>query len=304
MALPRNVPPAPPFAPPAPPSAPPASGLPQRAVRQPSAPPLADLPQRDVRQPSAPPAPPPFELEAEHSIQFELDEEGGFPSVQSIKPADEAAHGTALASAEHRQEMSASPASSGRGDILATASEMGFTGLDLDAFGVLPTISLKEGVYQTGDGSINLGESFLCHMYGSKPKYIYKTSLPLVNGKPHPDSEILYSFDDVVSTTGVNLKKRKAEWEAKGIEWQPKKYVDIRIGILRDEHDNEPRLALLSVPPTSVANFTNISLQLLNWCRSTGNQPGERVVKVSKGPKVMKVAFPFHPMKFELLPAL
>lgn len=187
---------------------------------------------------------------------------------------------------------------SGSDDIVKLAESQGFFGLDLNAFGVLPTISLKEGQFQSGDGGLLLGDSFTCYFFGGKPKYVYKTDL----AQNDPRHEIYYSFDQLVSSGGVSIKDKISKWEAAGITWTRKDYIDARIGIVRDQNNPEPMLALLSIPPTSTQNYTNLALQLMHWYRMTGKDAATRLVRVWKGPKVVKVAFPFHPIKFDLLP--
>lgn len=186
----------------------------------------------------------------------------------------------------------------GNADIVATAEAYGFTGIDLNAFGVLPTLSLKNGAFQSGDGALVLGEEFHCHVYGGRPKYVYKTDL-LQND---PRYDICYTFDDeYASGSGIPIQKKLSEWKAVGIPFSKKNYVDLRIGILR-EAGGDPLLALLSIPPTSVSNYTNLTIQLMHWAQMTLREPGERVVRVWKGPLVTKVKFPFNPIKFDVLP--
>lgn len=184
------------------------------------------------------------------------------------------------------------------GDIIAIAENYGFKGLDLTAFGVLPIVVLKNDIFMVNDGSLRFGEEFYCIIYGGEPKFVYKTDL----GEKDPRNDLFYTYDEkYISGSGTSIQTRLAEWKKQGLPYLRKDYIDVRIGVLRDGYD-EPLLALLSVPPTSKANYTNIVLQLVNWAKGSGYSPSDRTVRVFKGPVVQKVKHPFYPIKFEMMP--
>lgn len=246
-----------------------------------------------------PPSPPEMETVSEDpSYERQQLDQGKLPwndeaaVDQSAPPEQEQPHYPAPGGGGHAVSTQVG------GDVIALAENYGFKGLDLTAFGVLPIIVLKDEVFQVNDGSIRFGEEFYCLVYGADPKFVYKTDL----GERDPRNDLFYTYDDqFISGSGNTVQSRLAEWKKQGLPYLRKDYIDIRVGVLREGYD-EPLLAILSVPPTSKANYTNIALQLVNWAKSVAGNPADRMVRVFKGPKVTKVKHPFCPIKFELMP--
>lgn len=276
---------APPPVPPTPPAAPQKY---QEQVRQEAVP----QPEAPVYQPAAPSQVPYTLVENEipfsdahqtAEVPFEVETEDALQGAMAVQPAT-----------SRNLSMGAT------GNVLQQAEQYGYTGLDLNAFGVLPVISLKNEKFQTGDGALVFGESFLCRSLGGAPKYVYKTDL----SEKDPRSDIFYTYDnEYVSGSGQLVKAKLAEWQSANIPFVRRDYRDLRIGVIKDgAPQDDMMLAILSIPPTSVSNYTNIILQLMQWANLTSRDPSERVIKVWKGPLVTKVRFPFYPIKFTLIP--
>ena len=177
--------------------------------------------------------------------------------------------------------------------MIQAAEELGFTGIDLNQFGVFPVISLKNDQFQSSDGAIRLGEEFYCRVLGGRDKYVYKTDLP----ERDPRNELFYSFDGVYATNGELVEDKLANWKQLGFSHYRKDYIDLNIVATVDGLE---QMFILSVPPTSKASYTGLVLKFINLVNRGGSKE-EVMVKVWKGPLVTKVKFPFHPIKFDLV---
>lgn len=305
MALPR---------PPAPPS-PSASGpnLPGRNPLDGSAPPA---PPRHAASPAAPPAPP-RQVAPPASPQQRPSSEATSPPQRRTSPVGSGELPWSDASADAAPATGAlpfevepegteqypvavpAPTENRAGlssNVLTVAESYGYAGLDLNAFGVLPTVSLKDGVFKTGDGSIVFGEEFYFNPLGGKEKFVYKTD----TAQNDPRSDLFYTYDNLYTAGGgQSVEQRLEEWKRAGLPYSRKDYIDLRLAVDRGE-GLDPMLAILSIPPTSKANYTSLVLSLMTWANATGRSPSERLVKAYKGPLVTKVKFPFNPIKFEL----
>jgi hypothetical protein len=165
----------------------------------------------------------------------------------------------------------------------------GFEGLDFDAYGVFPVVKLHDGSFNDSEGT-DLGTEFDVVMMSSRPKFLYKT-----NHQYGADgAEIVYSYDNVTSSSGVPLTDIFAEWRAAGKEptEKPTRYIEVTA---RKYPDGD--LVLLSVPAAGsggplTAYWASLKFKNLNI--------KDVVTTCFKGKRVDRAAQPFTPWGFRL----
>lgn len=197
---------------------------------------------------------------------------------------------------ESHPVVKAAPAST----IEKLAEALGFEGLNFNAFGVRPTISLNQGFFCTNN-NVRLGEEFVGYLLGSKSKYVYKPKI----SDDHPDSKVVYSYDDVNSVSGTPLQVFIEEWAGKGYAYERKVYVDATIQIVSSpSHALENDSVLLSVPPTSVLSVTRVFSEIVSGSMSMEDAEhaiATTLIRVFKGPVVTKAVKPFTPIFMEVV---
>lgn len=168
------------------------------------------------------------------------------------------------------------------------AAGAGFEGLDFDAFGVFPIVSLKNEKFLMNDGR-KLGTSFVCYIQKSRPKYAIKTSL--VDSDPR--MEVIYSYDQVTDHRGRSVKEVIDDWARQGIHYKVTKYTEAPAVLENGD------MVLLSIPPTS---NTRLAAALGKICAQVGgwDKIPSVPIRVSVGPEVLKAAMPFFPWQFDL----
>lgn len=208
----------------------------------------------------------------------------------------EAHNKEATAMPESHPIVKAAPAST----IEKLADVLGFEGLNFNAFGVRPTISLNQGFFCTNN-NIRLGEEFVGYLLGSRSKYVYKPKI----SDDHPDSKVVYSYDDVNSVSGDPLQVYIEEWASKGYAYERKVYIDVTTQIVSSpSHALEGETILLSVPPTSIISVTKIFAGVVAGATSKEDAEyaiANTLIRVFKGPLVTKAVKPFTPIFMEIL---
>lgn len=176
-------------------------------------------------------------------------------------------------------------------DPSAMLASMGFEGVDLSGYGAFPVIRLHEGEYNSSDGALVLGPQFDCIFLESKKKLFYKNGLP----PGDPNEEFFYTYDDQFDTRERPVQQILQEWAARG--WtapQRKPYVDQMCRIVGGAHDG--KIIILSIPKTSIQRWSS---HLVNMV-AAGKNPKADTTRVSKGPRVTNVTYPFTPMQFDI----
>lgn len=176
----------------------------------------------------------------------------------------------------------------GTGMLEQSAREQGFLGLDFTAYGVFPVISLdpRSNQFKTTENE-TLGPAFYAYLLSARPKFLYKTALE----DKDPRSELCYSFDQRVTTTGQQVQDVVAKWARDGIGYHMKVYVDVIVKLCADN-----RLMVLQVPPTSNTRLTH------HYATIAGNslKMAEQVTLVTQGQEVTNTKFRFIPLDFKL----
>ena len=170
--------------------------------------------------------------------------------------------------------------------LSSMAEQDGFAGLEFDSYGVFPMIVLNQGEFQSADE--NYGTEFYCTMIRSRPKFLYRTDLPDRNDSRN---EVVYSYDNEVTTTGVPLEEIFNSWREKGMQptAQPQRYVEVTAKM----HPHG-QLALLSVAQSSIAELSRYWAQL----KFKNKQVQNTLTRVFRGKKVERVKNPFYPWAF------
>jgi hypothetical protein len=167
----------------------------------------------------------------------------------------------------------------------AALEELGIGGLDFDGFGVFPIISLKDTVFASSDGAVNLGSEFFFYWRGSRPKYLVKTTGIADND---PRSAFVYSYDKVNDVKGQPISQTTDMWARNGVGFEIKVYTEVN-ALLDDE-----RMVLLSIPYTSIRSISGVLANLLARGLDVTNTllraaPGPRITPKNPGSK------PYYP---------
>ena len=170
--------------------------------------------------------------------------------------------------------------------VESAAADQGFEGVTI-GFGSYPIVKLEDGIFQTNDEE--LGKEIIGRLLNSKKKILYRTKVP--EGE---SPEIVYTYDDVLSTSGNPIKDVLAEWEADGEKWERKEYLDVVTRIEDEESPYDSRIVLLSIPPASSNRFGGYVGELM----MSGRKVADVLTRVSVGKKVTKTRFPFYPWNF------
>lgn len=174
------------------------------------------------------------------------------------------------------------------GNLTQSMEEMGFKGLDF-GFGAFPIITLDDGQFMSND--VELGEQFDCYIQSSCEKILYRTNVGQ-NEKP----ELVYTYDDQITTKGEQVADVLNDWRSAGQTYQRKVYLDVIVEMCGD-NELAGQLAVLSIPPQSTTRFSGYLAQVVRLKRKT---PQEVVTTVYRGRKVTGTRFPWFPWAFKL----
>ena len=172
------------------------------------------------------------------------------------------------------------------------AEEDGFLGLTFDSYGVFPIVKLDQGDFRTSEGE-DLGTEFNCVMMRSRPKFLYRTDL----SRDDDRNEIVYTYDNVTSASGVPIEQIFDGWRQKGLQPKPEptRYVEVTAKMVPSG-----QVVLLSVAQQSVGNLSAYWAQM----RFKGLDIKNVVTRVYRGKKVERVKNPFYPWAFAHNPDL
>lgn len=176
------------------------------------------------------------------------------------------------------------PATTNRGIVAGAKVDDGFSALDEEiGFGSFPMVKLDKDVFVVEKAE---HREFLCRIIGARPKWVYKAD----------DDHLAYSYDQVVSTSGKDLKAIQAEWKANGLkDVEVSKYMECAAQFLTPG-DHFEKLVLLSVAPASIKRLGGYRAEL----QITGQKLDETVTRVFPGAKVqVNPKISFYPWNFE-----
>ena len=298
-----NFPPPPPVAapgagvvpsatPPTPPSM--MGGMPAPPSMPQAAPQAAPAPQptpQPAPQAAQPPAPPAAAVQPPAPPQAAVAQAAPTPPAPPAATEAPAPEQQLVTSAPRQVvAQSANQAVPEASGLSAIAAEDGFEGLEFDSYGVFPVVKLDQGEFQTSEGE-SFGQEFYCTMVRSRPKFLYRTDLP----RESADNEVVYSYDNVTTTTGVPLATVFSAWREKGKQpaATPSRYLEVTATL-----NSDGRLILLSVPQQSIGNLSSYWAQL----KFAQKDVRDTVTRVFRGKKVERVKNPFFPWAFEAAP--
>lgn len=179
------------------------------------------------------------------------------------------------------------------GSLAEIAAALGFEGLSFDSFGVVPSVSLTQGVFKVSDGT-SLGTEFLARITSHRVKYLYKyRHLPA--GKPAVDGnfveELAYTYDQTtIAGTGRTIAEFVAEATQLGAQPKISKYYEMMAQL------QDGRLVNLNVPE---AGSGSAVARWMVTCISARRRPDSVWTRVYKGEEVTSTKFPFFPWAFE-----
>ena len=171
------------------------------------------------------------------------------------------------------------------------AESMGFAGLNFNSYGAVTVVSLYQGSFLKGEES--LGQSFLCKITGSRPKWLY-TASKMANSYDDPDKKILYTYDK--ATNANNPEETVEEFEraahTAGQQVNSKMYHEVSAILENGETVN------MSIPDLgsggALAGF-------IANCVAQGLNPNEITTRVKVGNQVKnKRGIGFTPWDFEI----
>ena len=172
-------------------------------------------------------------------------------------------------------------------DMKSIAAAQGFADLEFDQFGTFPVVTLTNDLKFTLSSGGDLGSAFICQIHEGKKKYLYNNGLPMSDKQ----SDAFYSYDQVTTTKGEQVRDRLAAWQQAGYTPAMRTYMDLVCRL------DSGKIVILSVPPQSVTRFAAYFAETI----SRQIPVAQATCRVSVGEKVTNVNVPFHPMKFELI---
>jgi hypothetical protein len=165
-------------------------------------------------------------------------------------------------------------------------AEDGFEGMEV---GYRSYITIKlpaEGIFTTSEEE-EIGKSLLVTLQMSKRKYVYN--------RDDDDEQALFSYDQILTTTGESLEDALDVWKAEGATVTEKHYLDVLADV--QDGDLEGESVMLSVPPASVQKLTGH----MGKMRRKGLNPREVITEIYVMDKVKtKTGKVFYPWGFRL----
>jgi hypothetical protein len=202
-------------------------------------------------------------------------------TVEETRGSDE----TSLAEVSRQTTaMAAAPVQSG--SLEAQLAEEGFEGMSV-GYHSFVTIKLpSDGIFATGDDE-QVGTEIKVVLLQSKRKYVYN--------RDDDDDAVLFSYDQVTTTSGESLSDALDEWKNEGAKVTEKHYLDMQADVLDGELEGET--VMLSIAPSSVQKLTGYMGKL----RRKGLNPKETVTQLYVMDKVKtKGGKQFYPWGFKL----
>lgn len=160
--------------------------------------------------------------------------------------------------------------------------------LDLTGYGVFPTVTLDKGEFEC-DSELEFDKEFDCVIQQFQEKFFYSSKVS------DSDHEFFYTLDKDVTTSGESIDEVTQQWKEEGRPAHTiKKYLQVLVQIVGG--DNDGRLVLLSISPSSVAKFSGYVAGELAAVRRVHYKHAVTTVRV--GEKITKAKFPFRPWAF------
>jgi hypothetical protein len=177
------------------------------------------------------------------------------------------------------------------------AASMGFGGLNFDAFGIVPIVSLTNHGFEMSDGSPSLGEEFFAVLGSQRNKYLYSYQY-LPAGKTMAESnlvkELLYSYDQITNTNGsYTIEQFTKDAVAHGCEVTCKLYHEVSATLV------DGRIVNLSIPNAGSGNSLT---RFILACIAQRKMPSQVWARIYRGAKVEgpKVKFAFTPWAIDV----
>ena len=171
--------------------------------------------------------------------------------------------------------------------VKGTLEALGFQGMDMDSFGIVPLIRLDKTEFLLGDQI--LPHPFEVQILSSRPKYLYSYGDRSNKNAP---SGLFYSFDQETNANNPahTLAEFKAEAAQVGMAVETKLYHEVDCILMST---GEP--VKLSVP--NQGSGTQLKRFIMH-CVSQLKHPKDAIVEVTKGAKVTTVQNPYYPWDF------
>ena len=193
---------------------------------------------------------------------------------------------------EQLQDLSKRPSFSTQ----ASLADAGFEGLELGSRS-FPMISLKnDGLFEDSDG-ISYGKKFHCRVLSSRSKTVIQAN-PIEDNK----KDVLFSYDNITSTSGLDVRTWEAEKVAQGKRLERREYTDVLVIMDASGEDYDEEMRILSVAPKSRERLGG-KIQALAIRKNWGTQQlmeniREFTLTCECGAKVLKAQQPFYPWSF------
>jgi len=189
-------------------------------------------------------------------------------------------------------ETRATPVAQAGNNSMAELADQGYEGLEFD-WTSYPTISLQnEGFFVDNEGG-KYGNEFDARVLTTKKRIVYRAD-------PYndPKRDLVFTYDDEYSQTGVLIADKLKEWEGQGKTVARKEYLEAVVELVDPEGPNDGDFRIVSISPTSKGRFTG-AMAVAKM--RNGGVIYNSIIRFKVGVKVTKVANPFYPFAFEVL---
>jgi hypothetical protein len=223
------------------------------------------------------------------------------PKLEAVEEVEDVEEAEVIASETEEVEVSQSKEvsteahggamtrpSSGQNTMLASAEDVGFSGLKVE-FGAFPILKMDKGSFMVDDDELDEKEIDVV-LIQSRPKYIYKEA------DVDNTDVFTYSYDQKMTTSGESLEDWIREQTAQGMKIEVKEYLEVVAEIVDGPEDYIGEIVLMSIPPTSKSRFSGYVIKLM---RKTGRTPDKVVTRISVGKRLKKGSISWNPWKFQ-----
>jgi len=175
-----------------------------------------------------------------------------------------------------------------------TLAEQGYAGFKLD-WTSFPQMSLKtEGYFEDYDKN-NFGNSFMCRVFSTRPRYCYRSEKVVGSKK---EKRLYYSYDKKTLDSGDLLEDALNVDRAEGFTVSSDEYLEAFVQLHAPGTAFDGEYRTLSISPSSKGRFWGT---FMIASKVGADKMSSVLWKMSVGQKITGVANPYYPWAFSLV---
>lgn len=223
--------------------------------------------------------------------------EAAVPAWEQEAQQLEAANPVAVVEQPQAQALEVSkPKGTSVMNALSDGEDDGFGALDDQiGFGSFPMVKLDKSMFVVERAEFS---SLDVRMLSCRPKHAFKAKVDTnPKTKAGDDDPMVYSYDGVVSTSGISIEAIRKEWAAQGFPHAEKStYMEVAAEVISD-NQYKGRIVLLNVAPASTKRLGGYRAEI----RLKGHKLSDVTTTIFPGDKVeLDAKKSFYPWNFKL----